>query len=283
MIRAKIDRCMFCSGTRFRTVFKYSGPPPGEIDLGVFAPNEYQRTIRSCETCGHYYPTHQLDTQALYSGAYNNSTYQSSLGMQQSFERIIKLAPDKSDNTGRCNRIERHLLEHLGPFDPASVSILDVGSGLGVFPFVMAQRGFAVTALDPDPKSAARLGSLTNVSAICSDFFELTPPPHFDVITFNKVLEHVAHPITMLRCARPFLNTGGMVYLELPDGEEAEAMGSGREEFFIDHLHVFSFASTSLLAARAEFCAVTIERLQEPSTKCTIRGFLYEKLEKHAV
>lgn len=59
--------------------------------------------------------------------------------MQQSFGRIIKLAPDKSDNNGRCNRIERHLQEHVGQYDQAKVSSLDVGAGLAVFPFLMAR------------------------------------------------------------------------------------------------------------------------------------------------
>lgn len=240
--------------------------------MGVFAPNKYQRTILGCDTCGHYYPTHQAHPATLYSGAYNNSTYQNRIGMQQSFGRIIKLAPDKSDNNGRCNRIERHLQEHVGQYDQAKVSSLDVGAGLAVFPFLMAQRGYAITALDPDPNSVAHLGSLTNIRALCGDFLKSTPPSYYDVRTFNKVLEHVSNPVALLRRAGLFLNPGGAVYVELLDGENAEPMGSGREEFFIDHLHVFSFPSASLLAARAGFSAVTMERLQEPSTKCTIRA-----------
>lgn len=118
----------------------------------------------------------------------------------------------------------------------------------------------------------AHLGSLTNIRALCGDFLKSTPPSYYDVRTFNKVLEHVSNPVALLRRAGLFLNPGGAVYVELLDGENAEPMGSGREEFFIDHLHVFSFPSASLLAARAGFSAVTMERLQEPSTKCTIRA-----------
>ena len=272
MFPRNIEFCSFCGGNRFRTVFEYSEAPTGEIDLGIFAPQKYRRTILGCETCGHYYPTHQTNPKTLYAGAYNNSTYGSDLGMQQSFERLTKLAPEQSDNYGRCNRIERHLHEHIGQYDPATVSILDIGSGLGIFPFAMAQRGYSVTALDPDPKSAAHIRSLANVIALCGDFFELMPQSHYDVITFNKVLEHVTNPITMLRRAGFFLKPGGVVYLELPDGEAAETMGSGREEFFIDHLHVFSFSSISLLVDCSGFYAFTIERQQKPSTKRTIRA-----------
>jgi hypothetical protein len=44
--------------------------------------------------------------------------------------------------------------------------------------------------------------------------------------------------------------------------------------FFIDHHHIFSAVSLALLAARAGFNVQVIERLHEPSTKYTLRGFL---------
>src|SRR5207245_1601001 len=94
-----------------------------------------------------------------------------------------------------------------------------------------------------------------------------------DVVSFNKVLEHVADPVAMLERARQYLRAGGFVYVEVPDGETAAADGPGREEFFIDHLHVFSAASLALLGSRAGCAAQTIERLHEPSGKHTLRAF----------
>jgi hypothetical protein len=78
----------------------------------------------------------------------------------------------------------------------------------------------------------------------------------------------------MLRRTRQFVAPGGFVYLELPDGEVAAEVGSEREEFFVEHLHVFSFVSIAMLADRAGFRPIAVERLQEPSTKFTLRAFL---------
>jgi hypothetical protein len=64
------------------------------------------------------------------------------------------------------------------------------------------------------------------------------------------------------------------VYVELPDGEGAATDGPGREEFFIEHLHVFSMASMCLLAARAGFSVQLAERLREPSGKFTLYAFM---------
>jgi hypothetical protein len=71
-----------------------------------------------------------------------------------------------------------------------------------------------------------------------------------------------------------FVDPKGFVYLELPDGEAASTEGFGREEFFVEHLHVFSFRSIVMLAERAGFRPIAVERLQEPSTKFTLRAFL---------
>jgi len=96
----------------------------------------------------------------------------------------------------------------------------------------------------------------------------------FDAVTFNKVLEHVEDPVGMLARSRRHVATGGFVYIELPDGEAAVAQGPEREEFFIDHPHVFSAASLMLLASRAGFSVTACARLQEPSTKYTLYAFL---------
>ena len=78
----------------------------------------------------------------------------------------------------------------------------------------------------------------------------------------------------MLARAREILEPGGFVYVELPDGEGAAREGYHREEFFIEHFHVFSFASFSLLATAAGFTLMSLERIREPSSKYTLRGFL---------
>ena len=75
----------------------------------------------------------------------------------------------------------------------------------------------------------------------------------FDLVSFNKVLEHVHDPVEMLASVDRLLVPGGLVYVELPDGEAAEVEGKEREEFLLGHMHVFSFASYALLIANAGF------------------------------
>ena len=71
-----------------------------------------------------------------------------------------------------------------------------------------------------------------------------------------------------------YLNENGFIYVEVPDGEVAYLDGREREEFAIDHHHIFSLTSLSILATQAGFSVRLIERLREPSTKYTLRAFL---------
>ena len=82
----------------------------------------------------------------------------------------------------------------------------------------------------------------------------------------------------MLARATEDLNDSGFVYVEVPDGEAAVQDGPGREEFFVEHWHVFSAASLALLASRAGFIVREIERIHEPSGKYTLRAFLTPRL-----
>ena len=57
----------------------------------------------------------------------------------------------------------------------------------------------------------------------------------YEIITFNKVLEHVLHPQIMLEKAKKCLKNKGFIYMEVPS-----RLGKiDFEEEFIEHLHVF--------------------------------------------
>lgn len=260
-----------CDGRCFELAHRYTEPPAGEIRFAFNAATGYRRDLLSCRTCGHIVSRHAMDTSGMYSGEYVNATYGGADGLRRNFERIIALDPARSDNTARVRRVVDFSAQHFGP---GGRSILDVGSGLCVFLYRMKAAGWDCTALDPDPRQAAHARETAGVNAICGDFMQMTDTVRYDVITFNKVLEHVQEPVAMLRKARGHLQENGFVYIELPDKDaRRDDDGFGREEFFIDHLHVFSATSVAALVERAGLSLLSLERIREPSTKFTLRAF----------
>jgi SAM-dependent methyltransferase len=259
-----------CGRSELDVVFTYTEPPAGEVRFDFGAGKTYLRRVMRCRSCGHFLSVHDMDMSNLYKQDYVDSTYRD--GVQRAFERILGLDPARSDNVGRVRRVVE-FVERRGP--AGSRTVLDVGSGLCVFLHRLKQEtGWDCTALDPDPRAAAHARERAAVNSVCGDFMEMTALSSYDLITFNKVLEHVLDPVAMLARARRHLSDQGLVYIELPDGEAAVEAGPGREEFFIDHHHIFSAQSLLILAQRAGFRLLELERLREPSTKYTLRAFL---------
>lgn len=270
------------SGTReAQRVFVYDAPPRGEVGFRRTEGEAYHREVWQFTVSRHYVSRHAMKVATQYDGDYVAATYKDNAGVAATFARIIALPPHKSDNAGRIARVREFAAAHFGA--DRKPRLLDVGAGLGVFPHAVKQAGWDCTALDPDRGATRHLRDVVGVHAVCGDFMEVQGLGRFDVITFNKVLEHVEDPVAMLRKSRDALSAGSFVYIELPDGEMAAREGAEREEFFIEHLHVFSFASLAMLADQAGFIPVTIERLREPSTKFTLRAFLVPKPSTQAI
>lgn len=266
-VLAWLDReyCPMCRMPGMELHFEYDTRPEGETLFDLHG-ERYRREVLRCPSCGHFISQTPLDLSGLYDGDYMDATYAGDR-LRTTYERIMGLPPEQSDNAARVARI----VESLG----TDGRVLDVGSGLGVFPARMQQVGWHAVALDPDPRAAEHTRSVIGIEHVQADFFaaDLDAIDRFDLVTLNKVLEHVEDPVAMLSRAARLLADGGCIYIELPDGEAAAEHGPGREEFFVEHLHVFSMASMALLANHAGLRVVRAERLFEPSTKYTLFAF----------
>lgn len=259
------ETCGVCGGP-LRRAAVFDAPPPGETDFGI---TPYRRELRRCGRCGHVVNKHDMDLSALYEGRYWDATYAGQ--HRATFERIMNLPPEQSDNRQRTQRVDAFARARFGG---QARRLLDVGSGLAVFPAVMRDLGWSCAVIDPDPTAVRHAQDCAGVSGYCGDFLKSSIKERFDVVTLNKVLEHVPDMAAMLRKCRELLTSDGVLYVEVPDGEAALQDSPAREEFFIDHFCAFSAASLALLCAQAGFTAHNLERIREPSGKYTLYTFL---------
>lgn len=251
--------------------FAYEAAPEGETRFPL--KQAYKRRYRVCPLCGHWFGEHALDLSVLYDKEYVDSTYGGPDGMAARFRKIMALPPDQSDNHQRVERVCAFARE-LGLRSAPAPRLLDVGAGLGVFPAAMARQGWQAVGLEPDPRTVTHLRETARVEAMAEKIGDLSPgvTGRFQAISFNKVLEHVEDPVAMLRAAAPLLADDGFVYIEMPD-VAAAAEGMGREEFFIEHHHVFSPASLAMVIDRGRFVLARLVRVREPSGKFTLCAF----------
>jgi len=261
--------CVLSGREDWEFVAGYDAPPQGETDFG-FSP--YRRELWQSASSGHVVNVHGMDLSALYQGDYWNRTYPN--GPEPIFRKIMALPPDRSDNRQRVARIEAYWRER-SPDAPRT--LLDIGAGLAVFPAAMREAGWRAAALDPDPRAADHARDVAGVQGLVCDFLKDRAPDRYGLVSLNKVLEHLppGPMVQLLARTRDALLPGGLVYVELPDGEGALAdAGPDREEFFIEHYCAFSMTSFALLARRAGLRLDLLERVREPSGKYTLRGFL---------
>ena len=259
--------CPMCGGDKLELVFEYDKPMEGETVFKIEGKNPYEREVRRCEQCGHFICVQEADLNDFYEGEYVRGTYGKKL--KDNFDRIAALSEDQSDNAGRVKRIDDFV---VGEGKKRDV-VLDVGTGLGVFLHRMKQVGWEGVALDPDKQACAHICDVVGVETNCTDFMKAGDIGKFDLVTFNKVLEHVKDPVTMLAKAREHVRLDGYIYVEVPDGELAAKEGKGREEFWLGHWHIFSADSLKSLFEQAGLEVVLLDRMREPSGKFTVWAF----------
>jgi len=263
--------CNLCGRKESKLVAALDAKPEGEtpyLPEGTL----YNREIRECQKCGVFFNCHGYDlfSRSFYEGEYNSAIDQA--GLERRFHKIINLPAEESDNKGRVNRISEFLGQN--GFEK-NLSVLDVGSGTGVFPYEMASRGYEVSAVDPDPVSVEHMKKHISLKNIWEGSISDLPAVQFDLITFNKVLEHIKNPFELIEGAAERLNSKGLIYIELPYGTvlAENGLASKRAEFFIEHFTTFTESAFQYLAERAQLTCLKMDSLIDPSGKHTIYGF----------
>jgi ubiquinone/menaquinone biosynthesis C-methylase UbiE len=263
-----IKNCPICNSGRFKIRFKYNKRPNLETDFGIV---RYNRSYHECKYCNHWVSNYVI-SKKFYENFYTKKTYQNNY--LEKFNKIISLKRN-SDNYFRSNRIENFLKE----FNLQHTKILDVGSGLGIFPYEMKKRGFKIYALDPDRKMSNFIKNKLNIYCYNSDFINFKKNNKFNLITFNKVLEHVEKPVQFLKQSRKYLKRkNDIIYVEVPDTNSAKNVSKNREEFFIEHINCFSEKSLILLLQKCGFEIQEFKKIKEPSGKFTMYAFAKLKL-----
>jgi len=261
-----------CKSGTFREVIFLKSKPKGETDF-LIPEEKYSRRYLKCSVCGHFVSELEFDISSIYSKDYVTSTYGSIEGMKKKFDFIMNLPDDESDNRSRVKRINNQIGKSVGD---ENRNLLDFGAGLGVFPVLMKEYGWNPFAIEPDKRTICHLTNVgiknvfLSIEEVRSEFLG-----KFDLISINKVLEHIDKPNDLILKLLPFLSASGVFYIEVPDAESAFKYDDPkeREEFFIEHIHGFTTSSLALLMSGVGLNIIKIESIREPSGKYTLFAF----------
>jgi len=209
-----------------------------------------------------------FNLNSLYSKKYSESTYGKKI--YQTFKKIKNLPFSRSDNSLRMKRFKKY-------FESRKIKVrelIDIGSGIGIFPYSLIKKNLKVACLEPDKNLSNHLEKNLKLKVIKSNILKNEIKKKYDVVTLNKVLEHINNPFTFMKSIKKIMKNKGTLYLEVPDTAVAAKLGYEREEFFAEHLHGFSRKSLKFLFNHTKLKLKLINSIKEPSGKFTIYCFL---------
>ena len=266
-LKKKYSIGCYCGEHNNNLAYVYKKKPHGEMSY-EFNNNKYFRKYFKCKVCDHHFSSHNLDLSNLYKGNYISSTYGDYEGLKKRFLKIKKLKKSNSDNFYRTKRIEKFISDKN---IPTNIKMLDIGSGLGIFPFLIKKKIKNISLIETDNLNVLFLKKYLKFENVYLNFNQIRNKK-FDFITLNKVLEHIEKPNFFLKKYFKLLNKNGYFYIEVPDNM-AKIESYLREEFYIEHHHVFSISSLENLICRVGGTVLRIERIRDPSGKFTLFCF----------
>ena len=251
---------------QIKSIFKYLSPPKGEPKYKV---KKYFREILQCKNCNHFFAKHNINLNSLYKKYYSLVSHGQNI--KKKFDKINRLKT-RSDNFHRVNRILRFFNGSNKKY-----RLLDIGSGIGIFLYNLKRKTkWRLFGIEPDKHnvnfSKEKLKLNIKNKNFKSNQFKNSK---FDIITLNKVIEHLKDPEFILKDIKNILKKNAYIYIEVPDGLSAKKSKNGKnsEEFFLDHCHVFSTHSLRNCLMKCGYEIALIEKIKEPSGKHTIYAF----------
>jgi len=268
--------CLICGGALDRTLLEIAEPDRFERHCGVSALHYLRRWVE-CQDCGaanNVLPANSRE--AL--GELRSSYYEVDLSggdVNAKYQMVMGLPPEQSDNWHRVRRVHSFL---AGWQDSprGRQRVMDIGAGTGVFLSRFLEPSADVweaIAVEPDPTAARHLRSLGKFT-VRDELFEGQPTLRdFNLVTLNKVLEHIEHPVDVLRSVGHALSADGIVYVEVPDKLTIKLRPPTDNILGALHFHLYHPRSLAGLLERAGLEPLQIERVFEPSGKISVFGF----------
>lgn len=244
-------KCYLCKNDRFKPIYSYTKP---DKYLKVIGLTMNQRTWWHCGQCGLYFNNNGL-TQEQIENAYLKYRDNEMRGtsVAEEFERIQSIPA--SENRLRCIWLSNNIA------DKRPQSMLDIGSGLGVFPNEMKKTIPNVCCIEPEPKSASFINNKLGISCF-NGFYKPAIFGKSELITLVHVLEHFKDPIGTLKDIKEHdLKPNGTLFIEVPDAKEFDYLPKDHDEFNSLHLFFFTISTLDRILRKAGFNPYLIERL----------------------
>jgi len=185
-------------------------------------------------------------------------------------EAYHKLISQAGDNPARWLERKADIAKYK-----QSGALLDLGCSSGSFLESMRSKSLSLFGIEMSASCAKAAESRSGAQVFVGDILEAPfPPGSFDVITCFDVLEHLYEPRRIMTKVAEWLKPGGIVYVQVPniDSAEARVFGSYWQGLELPrHLFHYSPASFRFLAESVGLVEVFLETRRNPAVGTSLR------------
>ena len=228
-------RCLICQSKKYKILKE-------ELRYKV------KRGVLKCAGCGF-----------IFLAPSNKKIDYSGKGYRKKFGPSLKRTASSREIFNLYSKFQEPILNNLRPLLNKKMKVLDIGCSTGHFLHSLkgrvAQRVGLELSEDAVKFIRKNLGIKVYSKLLGSEPIKEGP---FDLITCLQALEHMEDPLKFLKEAGKILKPGGILYIEVPNAEDAllkiyENKGYG--DFYFREAHVSYFAPKTLkkLLGRAGF------------------------------
>ena len=244
--------CLICGCKNAQEeVHKYFDPDKYEAYMGI---KDVWRVWWKCGNCGHYKQTRNYplaDLEEIYKHGYRDEKFRGKT-IESAFEEVKNLSSSESENIDRCgwfyHRTQRN------------TSVLDVGSGLGIFPHRLKKFGYEVECVEENELSQDFISK--HLGLTC---YNSIPDKQYWNTSLVHVLEHIENPDEFLKKIRGI--TKRHLFIEVPDAREFAYLDKSHDEFNSCHLWFFTLQNLITLIERNGFTVTEAKRMFYPQRK----------------
>jgi len=237
---------------------------------------EYPRRYHLCNNC--QLLVSDLDFEAILGSKASSGYYESvdTENLENKFKRVMAMDVHQSDNWVRVKRVLNYIAEFQQSFGLVrGHNSLDIGSGTGVFAarLMLEDPAWSVDCVEPDPRACEHIKLSTSASVFCGILEDCKDLRKYDLISLNRVLEHLPSPLQTMQHIKSLLSPGGIVYVEVPDLICYDLFGAKAPEFGVEHLTIWSPVALLKLLKRCGLTGLCSLRTKEPSGKISSTVF----------
>lgn len=265
-------------------LLSHKQPDRFEIHVGIDEIG-YRRDWVECSQCGTatnlQSPENQGKLASLAAEYYEVDLVNSSVA--EKYEMVMNLPAHRSDNAGRVERIRSNVGNFHSRIDGLCEKrrrALDIGAGTGVFlsRFIDSTKSsgehWVAVGVEPDSRASDHLRSIGKFEVYTGLYDGQLEFRDFDLVTLNKVVEHISEPVSFVKLAAQALAAEcGILYVEVPDKLTIGRRPPSDNILGSLHHHLYTPHALAVLFQMAGLSALNIGRVFEPSGKLTVYGF----------